>query len=237
VTLQEAYNIPEARNRCILEINGADDCVFVDSDVVVHPSFLLLLIEMAESAGIAGIWYKPAGIDENPPKCGVYDVDEVGAGCTLLRSDVIEKVGLFDTTLTIGEDTDYCFRAKKKHGFRILENSTIHVTHLEGNHHVSSSAGGLVRLFKYRRFYSKHLRNLRRRTKMRILIYTALDICILLAFVNRWFLVAPGLYLLFQSVRPRSNLYSAVRVFLDAATIPPIIILGLAEEFWTTQSR
>ncbi len=111
LVLQQRGNIPSARNTCIKNCGEIDFLIFLDSDVIVEPHFLARLIGLAKLGGITSIYY--GGQNSDRAKSSVGDVNDVGMGCTLLRRDVIAKVGLFDTTLPVGEDTDYCIRSEK----------------------------------------------------------------------------------------------------------------------------
>jgi len=121
--------------------HGAEFVIRMDSDVVVDPDFLAPLVKTAESdpkIGIIGpkiyyfsdpkkIWY--AGVDakdkmfnltdgyihavDMPENSHLRQVDYVWGATMMIRREVIEKTGGFDTDFFIYyEEIDFCNRAK-----------------------------------------------------------------------------------------------------------------------------
>ncbi|OYT25508.1 MAG: hypothetical protein B6U95_09135 [Thermofilum sp. ex4484_82] len=62
------------------------------------------------------------------------DVDAVSGACMLISRDLISSIGLLDEVYSpyYFEDTDYCWRAKKK-GFRIIYHGKATIIHLKGS--------------------------------------------------------------------------------------------------------
>lgn len=112
ILLQKKTNIPQARNLCIKHLKDEDFVWFLDSDVIPQPDSLIRLISLADRGGdISSLYY--SSFSYNPPKPEIKEIPLVGAGCTLIRREVIEKVGGFNEALYGNEDGDFCVRARK----------------------------------------------------------------------------------------------------------------------------
>lgn len=127
---------------------GADYIMLLNNDTVVHPDFLNSLVAaMEKDATLAAVggtlyYYGPNNLIQNTGghinfKTGhVYtlgdneeernqfsqprEVDFICGAAILLRSAVIEKIGLLDEALKLyAEESDWCLRAKKN-GYRIM---------------------------------------------------------------------------------------------------------------------
>jgi GT2 family glycosyltransferase len=117
-----------ARNRA-LEILDADYACFADSDIVVTPGWLSVMIALAEANPDIGM-VNPSSNNFNqvPPddvSLGAYSrmltpfadsFIEVGhciSFCMLIKAQVVEKIGLIDEEyiLALYEDTDYSMKA------------------------------------------------------------------------------------------------------------------------------
>jgi len=106
-----------ARNRGIRDAS-ADLLVFLDVDDLWPENNLHLLVDEMRSEPDADVIRGYAQIMEYNEETGEYDFvgnpveafpDYIGAA--IYRSSAFEKVGLFDTTLKYGEDTDWFNRA------------------------------------------------------------------------------------------------------------------------------
>ena len=227
ITLQQHGNIPTARNICLNHRGNSEYVVYIDSDIIVNPDFLKRLIGLAKIGGIVGISY--AYKDQHPLTTSVTERDEVGTGCTLFRADIIEKTGLFDVNLPFAEDTDYCFRAKKLLGCKILQDERIPLLHL-GKGRWGSLRGRLERTFKYRRFYSKYVFKTRR-LSMRTIIYSILDFSLMATVLNAWLIIPVVAYFLVEVFKTK-NLLTAIGILANALIIPFLITLGAIESLF-----
>ena len=83
-------------------------------------------------------------LDENQ----THEVDGVSGSCMLIRSDVIQQVGLFDEHFfAYQEDADYCFQVKEA-GWKIIYLPTAQIVHFGGQ--------GGSRVQPYRSIYEWH---------------------------------------------------------------------------------
>jgi glycosyltransferase involved in cell wall biosynthesis len=110
-----------ARNRGIRDAT-ADLLVFLDIDDLWPENNLHLLVDEMRNEPDADVIRGYAQIMEYSEETGEYDFvgnpveafpDYIGAA--IYRSSAFEKVGLFDTTLKYGEDTDWFNRAEELH--------------------------------------------------------------------------------------------------------------------------
>jgi GT2 family glycosyltransferase len=221
VLIQDRGNIPAARNLCI-HIGRGDFLLFLDSDILPTPDFVGRLIGLAEVGGIASLFYSNFGYQH--PKPAVKYVYTVGIGCTIIRKDVLDKVGLFDTTLPVGEDTDYCLRARKL-GYDIVQDTTVRLVHFDGGRYRPERT--IQHSLKYRRVYAKIFRlGIYRK---RLALYVALDLATALGIlVHPVFLLATGGYFAAQLSR-RGSLKLASYLTLNSLIIAPLALVGLLE--------
>lgn len=137
----EPTTIPEARNICLTRARG-EFVFFWDSDIIMQPHALTELVESAVktgadivSASVSFIeveipeegWTELNRVQNNINK-GLIEVPAVTMSATLIRKKVWEKV-LFDNDLTLYEDADFCWRARKL-GFRIFLHEGVHALDL-----------------------------------------------------------------------------------------------------------
>jgi len=128
--------------RHVLAHSEPDYLLILNNDIVVAPDFLDYLVEVAEGNGSIGIvgpkvyYYDYPGriqsaggkinmwkgitphIGDWEIESGQYNtgrmVDHISGCCLLVKSEVIQKVGLFDESyFCYWDETDYCARAKK----------------------------------------------------------------------------------------------------------------------------
>jgi GT2 family glycosyltransferase/glycosyltransferase involved in cell wall biosynthesis/cephalosporin hydroxylase/predicted nucleic acid-binding Zn-ribbon protein len=153
----------EASNRGAAASTGKY-VVFLNNDVVVQPGWLEALLDAAESApdvgavgskllypdgtlqeagGVVwsngGAWNFGRGRDPEAPEFNYRrEVDYCSAASLLVRRDVLERVGYFDTLFSPAycEDTDLCF-AIRDAGYRVLFEPRSVVVHDEGTSHGS----------------------------------------------------------------------------------------------------
>lgn len=140
VVLTARSNISEARNLAIKEAEGSDYVFFLDSDILAPPDALRKLIDdmrVDPSVGIASLPWdhrnarKRAGwlyrAFASPP--GPHFAYKVGNGCNLVSMSAVAKVGLFNANLRVHEDSEFCYRMRKK-GFKIVCDFSSEGTHL-----------------------------------------------------------------------------------------------------------
>ncbi len=121
-----------ARNRGIRDAS-ADLLVFLDVDDIWPENNLHLLVDEMQHEPDADVIRGYAQIMEYNEETGEYDYvgspvetfpDYIGAA--IYRSSAFEKVGLFDTSLKFGEDTDWFNRAEEVHlNVKRLEDMTL----------------------------------------------------------------------------------------------------------------
>jgi len=131
VRLSQRETTSKARNEGIKKALPGSYLMFLDSDVVLNPTTLTKLIELAESnpriGAVGGLyltsnpslfekvmWYRYLGkIAEGP----------AGTGALLIKWMVFERVGFFNEKLgypkTIYEDLEYVMRIRR-HGYKVL---------------------------------------------------------------------------------------------------------------------
>lgn len=129
--------------------NSADYILFLDNDTVIHKTMLTELVSVAEQDDRIAIvtskiyfysdrnkiWALGGGVNfytghidlkgYGEMDHGQYDsdsaieVDHVTGCCLLVKSDVIRRVGRFDTRFYSGQDTELCTRARA-FGYKII---------------------------------------------------------------------------------------------------------------------
>ena len=137
---------------------GADQVLWLDSDMLFKPDTLKKLIKGREHGDIvSGLYFRRVApyspvlfetlsIDEEGchwtdmkeiPE-GIFEVEGVGFGCVLTPTevflDVVEKFGLmFSPIRNIGEDLSFCWRARQC-GYKIVVDPSVECGHV--GHHV-----------------------------------------------------------------------------------------------------
>jgi GT2 family glycosyltransferase len=139
-----------ARNRGLVEAQG-DTVYFLDDDCVPEPNWAEILWQALESglADLAGgsripgqkglaarLEYLSTDGPVLSPKLAAGPVRHLSTSNLILRRDVVDQVGQFDTTLVMCEDRDYTTRARKR-GFRLHFEPRARVTHFAPIHHFS----------------------------------------------------------------------------------------------------
>lgn len=228
VLIQDKGNIPAARNRCIQNLGNARLLLFLDSDVLVTTDFIGRLLGLMKAADISSIFYFSYG----KPKPVVKYVHTVGMGCTLIKKDVLDKVGSFDTTLPVNEDTDYCLRAGKL-GYKLVQDNSTQFLHLdEGRYSPEQTVRKSIR---YRRGYAKVFRMGIYRN--RFILYATLDLTVALGFiVHPWFFAGIIAYFTVQLVRRRS-VKLAFYLTVNSLILGPLTMIGLLERRFGTQTQ
>ena len=143
-----------ARNRGLAEASG-DVVYFLDDDCVPDPDWsdILWNVLRSEQADLASGSRAPGqpGLaarleylsTDGPvlsPSLAAGPARHLSTSNLILRRDVIEKVGCFDTTLTMCEDRDFTTRARKL-GFRLRYEPQARVTHYPAIHGLSDYLG------------------------------------------------------------------------------------------------
>ncbi|MGA9116843.1 MAG: glycosyltransferase family 2 protein [Bacteroidota bacterium] len=167
---------------------GADMVLLLNNDTTVEEDFLEPLVRRLASdplAGAAGprivyhddpsrIWYAGGRINfwtgtashrgirepDGAPFDTPGETDYATGCCLITRREVLERVGLLDTSYFMyAEDADWCLRARRA-GYRIQYEPASRI-----RHKVSVSSGGHLSFFKIRhkalstfRFFARHAR-------------------------------------------------------------------------------
>ena len=99
--------------------------------------------------------YNLTFLDEDQPA----DIDAVVGAFMLMRSTALAQAGLLDETFFMyGEDIDLCYRIKT-HGWRVVYNPAVTVTHLKGQASRKASRKAIVSFYQAMKiFHDKHYR-------------------------------------------------------------------------------
>lgn len=130
-----------------------DYVLLLNNDTIVDPEFLTELVKVAEKNKRIGIVGPKIYQYENrekillsggkilfwrgciPKGCEVNiitDVDMISGCCMLIKKEVIETIGMLDTTYFFGwEDADYCISTKKR-GYKVVCSPTGRIWHKVG---------------------------------------------------------------------------------------------------------
>lgn len=153
---EKNLGVAKARNMGIKYAieEGASYIFMLDNDTkVMDENWLTKLVKVAEEnfgVGIVGcrLVYpngvvqnsaavitieRPGGTPCHRPSDKLKDVDIVVGGVSLIKREVVQKIGLLDESFSPAyfEDTDYCFRAKKA-GYRVVCTSKVTIIHYGG---------------------------------------------------------------------------------------------------------
>ena len=143
-----------ARNRGLTEARG-DIIYFLDDDCVPEPDWSDILWNVLHSGdadlasgsrspgqpGLAArLEYLSTDGPVLSPSLAAGPARHLSTSNLILRRDVIEKVGCFDTTLAMCEDRDFTTRARKL-GFRLRYEPKARVTHYPAIHALSDYLG------------------------------------------------------------------------------------------------
>lgn len=117
-----------------LKASEGDYIVFLDNDATVPPGWLGILIQESQkhNVGIIGpvLSNEISNINFSRSSDGLIDVSAISSACMLFKREVLSKIGLLNERLVnLGEDTDYCFRAKRA-GFRVCITPRMIVEHV-----------------------------------------------------------------------------------------------------------
>lgn len=143
--------IPKARNACLKHFKG-DFFLSMDSDVIAKPDSVRKLLEYFKDprVGISGIQYWIGGKDWLFGFAWLKwmrskEAQSLGMGFTMMRRELIEKLGRFDEKLIHGaEDGEFCYRAVKA-GYKIVLDDSYILEHL----HPEYKPLTLMEQFKY----------------------------------------------------------------------------------------
>ncbi|MDG7001205.1 MAG: glycosyltransferase [Nitrososphaerota archaeon] len=134
-------NIPVARNICFEKAAGSDYIFFLDSDIIVPPDTLTVLLQDFQKFNNVGMTSFPWDRANSKARArslfdGFVTTDgpmlayKIGNGCNLLSMNAYKKVGKFNPKLYVHEDGEYCYRLRK-HGFSIICDYSHSGTHLK----------------------------------------------------------------------------------------------------------
>lgn len=129
-------NIPQARNICIKHMEGKY-LLFWDSDVIPPPDLLRKMIKIMErdsKIGVIGADYvydSSLGFKYKPVVN--KETNAVYMGFTIIRREVFERIGGFNESLSVGEDTEFCIRVKEKSNYHVVwaPKPVLHLKRLE----------------------------------------------------------------------------------------------------------
>ncbi|MEA2036577.1 MAG: glycosyltransferase [Nanoarchaeota archaeon] len=129
--------IPKLRNIGIQKANGKI-IASTDSDCIVDKDWLKNALPYFQNKKIAMAGYE-CSVPKNPSIIESMWVDALNvkkgfvnklpSGNFIFRKDIWKKVGKFDSSLTAGEDPEFCYRIIKA-GYKIMADPKIKVTHL-----------------------------------------------------------------------------------------------------------
>jgi len=143
-----------ARNRGLAEARGAV-IYFLDDDCVPEPDWSDILWNVLDSGeadlasgsraqgqpGLAArLEYLSTDGPVLSPGLAAGPARHLSTSNLILRQDVVERVGCFDTALTMCEDRDFTTRARKL-GFRLRYEPKARVTHYPAIHRLSDYLG------------------------------------------------------------------------------------------------
>ncbi len=134
-------NIPVARNICFQRAMGTDYIFFLDSDIVVPPDTLTVLLEdfrKFENVGMTSFPWDEANSSARARSLfngfvttrGPMYAYKIGNGCNLISMNAFRAVGDFNPRLYVHEDGEYCYRLRKR-GFNIICDYSHTGTHLK----------------------------------------------------------------------------------------------------------
>jgi GT2 family glycosyltransferase len=144
----------QARNRGLAEAQGAV-IYFLDDDCIPEPDWSNVLWNVLDSGdadlasgsrtpGQPGLAARLEYLSTDGPVLSPYltagPARHLSTSNLILRRNVVEKVGHFDTTLTMCEDRDFTTRARKL-GFRLRYEPKARVTHYPAIHRLSDYLG------------------------------------------------------------------------------------------------
>lgn len=123
--------LAKARNAG-LEAAAGDPLVILDNDTILPPSWLTILVEEVRKPGVGIVSAIPSDqvdrLNGKRSQDGLIEYSHVTGFCAAISRDCLNAVGYFDESLSSGEDTDFCYRARQR-GFRIANTPRLMVRH------------------------------------------------------------------------------------------------------------
>jgi cellulose synthase/poly-beta-1,6-N-acetylglucosamine synthase-like glycosyltransferase len=131
-------NVAAMRNAAARQATGGL-LAFVDADHLIDPGWVDAALRIFEDPGIAAAgahyasppnanWVQRAYGRFRPAQKGLHDTDWLGSGNLVVRRDVFNDLGGFDTSLETCEDVDLCNRMRLK-GLRLVGDDRLRSVH------------------------------------------------------------------------------------------------------------
>lgn len=142
--------------RFALDKYNPDYILLLNNDIIIEDkNWLTKMVELAESDEKIGIvackllypngriqhggivmgampHSRGRGEPDSAKYSGIEELEAVAFACTLIKKELIRKIGLLDDAFFMGyEDEDYCVRARKA-GFKVMYHGGVSLIHLEG---------------------------------------------------------------------------------------------------------
>jgi len=146
----EGMKITRARNEiaAVAISRGCTHLLFIDSDHILPPRMLSMLMENQDAAMVSGLIHKRlypyeqvAFVDNGKGKLEmallkdntVMEVDACAMGCTLINLKQLQMLGRpYFSDGYFRHDINLCLKFKRELGGRILVDSRIHIGHVGG---------------------------------------------------------------------------------------------------------
>jgi len=137
---RKSGNIPEGRNICISNSIG-EYLLYIDSDVIPPSDTITRMLEsFASNPSVAIIGFPCLSspmtfldklyVHEIPKKPNPEVQDVIGMGCTMIKREIFNEIGLFDLEYSTMEDLELSRRVKKA-GYTVLMDNNKTALHLK----------------------------------------------------------------------------------------------------------